>query len=78
MPKEQGKECRPVQTVQVPAGEEVAKQIQLQMEYGPAPPFSAGSPSSAGAIVTAQVMAKIEAFQARRREVTLGAAAALE
>jgi cyclohexyl-isocyanide hydratase len=60
------------------AGEEVAKQIQLQMEYDPTPPFSAGSPSSAGCVVTAQVMAKIEAFQARRREVTLRAAAALE
>jgi len=60
------------------AGEEVAKQIQLQLEYDPAPPFSAGSPLSAGDVVTAQVMAKIETFQARRREVTLRAAAALE
>jgi hypoxanthine-DNA glycosylase len=60
------------------AGEEVAKQIQLQMEYDPAPPFSSGSPSSAGPIMTAQVMAKMETFQAKRREVTLRAAAALK
>jgi cyclohexyl-isocyanide hydratase len=60
------------------AGEEVAKQIQLQMEYDPAPPFSAGSPASAGSVLTAQVMATIEALQAKRREVTLRAAAALE
>jgi len=60
------------------AGEELAKQIQLEMEYEPAPPFSSGSPLSAGPIVTAQVMAKIAALQARRRKVTLRAAAALE
>jgi cyclohexyl-isocyanide hydratase len=60
------------------AGEEIAKQIQLQMEYDPAPPFSSGSPSSAEPSVTAQVTAKMEAFQAKRREVTLRAAAALE
>jgi hypoxanthine-DNA glycosylase len=48
------------------------------MEYDPAPPFSSGSPSSAEPIVTAQVIAKIEAFQAKRREATLRAAAALE
>jgi cyclohexyl-isocyanide hydratase len=59
------------------AGEEAAKRIQLQLEYDPAPPFSAGSPSSAGAVLTAQVMAKSEAFQAHRREITLRAAAAL-
>jgi cyclohexyl-isocyanide hydratase len=48
------------------------------MEYDPAPPFSAGSPASAGSVLTAQVMATIEALQAKRREVTLRAAAALE
>lgn len=30
------------------AGEEVAKEIQLFVEYSPAPPFNAGSPESAG------------------------------
>lgn len=60
------------------AGEDVAKQIQLQMEYAPEPPFAAGTPASAGPIVTARVMAKMESFQTRRREVTIRAAAALE
>ena len=60
------------------AGEDVAKQIQLSMEYDPEPPFAAGSPAKAGPIVTAQVMAKMESFQTRRREVTIRAAAALE
>lgn len=59
------------------AGEDVAKQIQLQMEYDPQPPFDAGSPASAGSVLTAQVMAKIEGFQARRREATLRASTKL-
>jgi cyclohexyl-isocyanide hydratase len=60
------------------AGEEAAKQIQLQMEYSPRPPFDAGSPSSAGPTLTAQALAKMEPLQARRRAATLRAAAALE
>ena len=28
-------------------GEEVARQIQLQIEYDPAPPFNSGSPKTA-------------------------------
>jgi cyclohexyl-isocyanide hydratase len=60
------------------AGEDVAKQIQLQMEYDPRPPFDAGSPANAGSDVTKQVMAKIERLQAQRREATLRAAAALK
>jgi cyclohexyl-isocyanide hydratase len=60
------------------AGEDVAKQIQLQMEYDPQPPFDAGSPASAGPAVTEQVRAKMESLQARRREAMLRAAAALK
>jgi cyclohexyl-isocyanide hydratase len=60
------------------AGEDVAKQIQLQMEYDPQPPFDAGSPAGAGCDVTEQVMAKMELLQSKRREATLRAAAALE
>jgi cyclohexyl-isocyanide hydratase len=59
------------------AGDDIAKQIQLQMEYDPAPPFAAGSPSSAGPILTAQVMEKMETLQARRMEATLRAASVL-
>jgi cyclohexyl-isocyanide hydratase len=59
-------------------GEDVAKQIQLQMEYAPQPPYDAGSPASAGAAVTAQVMARMESLQSRRRKVTIQAAAALK
>jgi cyclohexyl-isocyanide hydratase len=35
-------------------GEQAAKLSQLAMEYDPAPPFSAGSPESAGPEITAQ------------------------
>ncbi|MDR3708995.1 MAG: DJ-1/PfpI family protein [Capsulimonadaceae bacterium] len=60
------------------AGEDVAKQIQLQMEYDPVPPFDAGSPGSAGPAITTRVAARMEALQARRREATLRAADALQ
>lgn len=39
------------------AGEEVAKEIQLSIEYDPAPPFDAGSPESAGSELEARVRA---------------------
>jgi cyclohexyl-isocyanide hydratase len=58
-------------------GDEVAKQIQLQMEYAPAPPFAAGSPATAGPALTAHVMEKTTALQERHREATRRAAAAL-
>lgn len=35
------------------AGEETARTIQLALEYDPAPPFSSGSPESAGAVTVA-------------------------
>lgn len=34
------------------AGEQTAQQIQLMLEYNPAPPFNAGSPESAGEALT--------------------------
>jgi transcriptional regulator GlxA family with amidase domain len=37
------------------AGEEVAKTIQLAIEYDPAPPFDAGSPSKAPAAIVAKL-----------------------
>jgi cyclohexyl-isocyanide hydratase len=60
------------------AGDDVAKRIQLQMEYAPQPPFAAGTPAQAGEALTAEVRAKMEALQARRRAATIRAAAALK
>lgn len=59
-------------------GEEMVKQIQLQMEYDPDPPFDAGTPSGAGPEITALVTAKLADFLARRREATVRAASALK
>lgn len=42
------------------AGEDVARAIQLSMEYAPAPPFAAGTPEAAGPDVTAIVLADYE------------------
>lgn len=39
------------------AGEDVAKEIQLFIEYNPAPPFNAGSPEAAGPALEARVRA---------------------
>lgn len=41
-------------------GEDVARAIQLGVEYDPAPPFDAGSPERAGAELTALVRARFE------------------
>lgn len=43
------------------AGEDVAKEIQLFVEYNPAPPFDAGSPESAGPELEARVRALFSA-----------------
>jgi cyclohexyl-isocyanide hydratase len=43
------------------AGEDVAKEIQLFVEYNPAPPFDAGSPESAGLELEARVRALFSA-----------------
>lgn len=39
------------------AGNDVARAIQLHLEYDPAPPFDAGSPEKAGPATTARVRA---------------------
>lgn len=39
------------------AGDDVAKEIQLFVEYNPAPPFNAGSPASAGPEIESRVRA---------------------
>ena len=47
-------------------GEEAARTTQLMVEYDPAPPFDPGSPSSAGAAVTAAVQATLDSDRLRR------------
>lgn len=59
------------------AGEDQARQIQLQMEYDPAPPFAAGSPAAAGPEVLAAVLERIAPLRERRRAASRRAAAAL-
>jgi len=40
------------------AGEDVARKIQLLIEYDPKPPFDAGSPEKAGPELAAKVRAE--------------------
>ena len=50
-------------------GEEAARQIQLQIEYDPAPPFDAGSPATAPAATLATVKGRLAALNEQRRAV---------
>jgi len=58
-------------------GEEVAKEIQLRIEYDPAPPFDAGSPRTADPTLVAALRARLKDRQDARRAVTSEAARAL-
>ncbi len=58
-------------------GEEIAREIQLQMEYDPKPPFDGGSPRSAPAALVEATRQKIAPFIDRRRAATEHAAARL-
>jgi cyclohexyl-isocyanide hydratase len=49
------------------SGREIAEGIQLNLEYAPAPPFSAGRPESAAAGVLERVLAQTREVQAPRR-----------
>lgn len=49
-------------------GEEVARGIQLMMEYDPDPPFDSGSPETADAALVEKVTAARQAVQEARRE----------
>lgn len=49
-------------------GEEVAREIQLMLEYDPTPPFHSGSPRTADPSTVASVRAAREHAQAERRE----------
>jgi len=50
------------------AGEDVAKMIQLAIEYAPAPPFNSGRPEVAEAKTVAAVQHLFSAFAQQRRE----------
>jgi cyclohexyl-isocyanide hydratase len=50
-------------------GEDVARQIQLQIEYDPAPPFDAGSPAKAPAATLAVVKSRLAKLNEERRAV---------
>ena len=55
-------------------GELVAQEVQLGIEYAPAPPFDAGSPDTAPAEVVAALRARGAAMRARREEIVARAA----
>ncbi|WP_343552985.1 DJ-1/PfpI family protein [Pantoea sp.] len=59
-------------------GRDVAENIQLQMEYDPAPPFNSGSPRSASAERLVQAKLQMHDFIARRRLATEMAAERLK
>ena len=50
------------------AGEDIARQIQLMIEYAPAPPFNSGSPETASPETVAAVKERFAAFSAARQE----------
>ena len=50
-------------------GEEVAKQIQLQIEYDPAPPFNSGSPKTASAETLTLLRGRLAGLNEQRRVV---------
>lgn len=58
-------------------GEEAAREIQLQMEYDPEPPFQSGSPRSASPALVQAMREKIAPFIARRTTATERAASRL-
>jgi cyclohexyl-isocyanide hydratase len=58
-------------------GEDVAREIQLRIEYDPAPPFNSGSPRTADPKLVAALSEKLKDRQAARRAVTEDAARAL-
>ncbi|MBB5920157.1 cyclohexyl-isocyanide hydratase [Actinoalloteichus hoggarensis] len=53
-------------------GEDVAKQVQLRLEYDPAPPFDAGSPAKADPELVASTVSRVD--DARREAVRRAAA----
>lgn len=60
------------------AGEEVAKSIQLLLEYDPQPPFDSGSPEKAGPERVARLRERIAPMLESRRQANLEAAARMQ
>jgi cyclohexyl-isocyanide hydratase len=58
-------------------GEKAAKEIQLMMEYDPAPPYDAGSPRTASKDLVEAVVSSRSAMTEERRRVVARAAAKL-
>ena len=54
-------------------GPDVAKRLQLRMEYSPAPPFSCGTPEEADPATLAAVLEALTPLQERRRQSVLAA-----
>ncbi len=50
-------------------GEEVARSIQLMMEYDPAPPFDSGSPRTASAALVARIVERSRKLQEDRKRL---------
>jgi len=59
------------------AGEEVARTIQLMLEYDPQPPFDAGSPEKAGNETVNRLRDRLAPLLASRRQANAEAAARL-
>jgi cyclohexyl-isocyanide hydratase len=60
------------------AGEEVAKSIQLVLEYDPQPPFDSGSPEKAGAERVARLRERLAPLLASRSQANREAAARMQ
>jgi cyclohexyl-isocyanide hydratase len=58
-------------------GRHVAEQIQLMLEYDPAPPFTSGSPASADTERVEQARAMAQSNREQRRQIATRAAALL-
>ena len=50
-------------------GEQIAREIQLQIEYDPAPPFNSGSPQTAAPAILETVKARLAKLSEERRTV---------
>jgi cyclohexyl-isocyanide hydratase len=60
------------------AGEDIARAIQLQIEYDPAPPFDSGHPRSASPKLVAALRERAGPMQRERERQVKRAAAALD
>ena len=56
------------------AGPDIARSIQLQIEYAPAPPFEAGSPATAPEAIVAELRNRNAKLAARRQQIVERAA----